>query len=344
MFREALGYPTRSPEGGRSIIVGGLLLVSLTICYGIASLETPYAYAAIVGLLPWLLVRGYYVRVIRTTIGRSNPTPPRFDDVRTLLTDGAIAMWIAILYLLPGVAILGPLVGIQVLEYELSELLTTAGLTESAIQVTIPLIGLIAVFALMSLLGALYVLPVAVTRYAYSGEWRQAIGLRTVIDGAVTEDYAIAWGVSLVIQALFLPIAYVLRVVLLGFFLHFLVAVGVRYCYGQGVGSALDLDPVGAARARMERGEKSSESGSDLRPAITRVDTSEWGVPPGADPDPMTKSAHLNLNEDREPKAETVDREDRAVERNVDREEGRDEPEEEELPSAIERISDDERQ
>jgi hypothetical protein len=203
MFREALGYPTRAPEGGRSVIAGGLLLVSITICFGIGSLDTPYAYAAVVGLFPWLLVRGYYVRVIRTTIGRSRPTPPRFDDVRRLLADGATAVGIAIIYLFPGAVILGPLVGIQVFEADLSELLTAAGVTEAAVAVLIPVVGFVAVVALMSLLGALYVLPVAVGRFAHSGEWRSAIELRTVIGGALTEDYAIAWGVSFVLQAVF---------------------------------------------------------------------------------------------------------------------------------------------
>jgi hypothetical protein len=306
MFREALGYPTRAPEGGRSVIAGGLLLVSITICFGIGSLDTPYAYAAVVGLFPWLLVRGYYVRVIRTTIGRSRPTPPRFDDVRRLLADGTTAVGIAIIYLFPGAVILGPLVGIQVFEADLSELLTAAGVTEAAVAVLIPVVGFVAVVALMSLLGALYVLPVAVGRFAHSGEWRSAIELRTVIGGALTEDYAIAWGVS-----------FVLRVLLIGFFLHFIVAVGVRYCYGQGVGSALDLDAVGDDRAATDADETGSESDGELRPAFTRVGTEQWGISPGEDGEPMRKSARFDASE--ESQAET-----------------------EKLPSSAERTSDDE--
>lgn len=318
MFREALGYPTRSPEGGRSVIVGGLSIISITICFGIGSLDTPYAYAAAVGLLPWLLIRGYYVRVIRTAVGRTRPIPPRFDGVRRLLADGATAVWIAIIYVFPGAVILGPLVAIQAFEYDLSELLAAAGVTETLISVVVPLIGLFAVVALMSLLGALYVLPVAVARFAHSGEWRRAIELRTVIDGALTEDYAIAWGVSLVLQALLLPVAYLLRLLLIGFFFHFIVAVGVRYCYAEGVGSALGLDAVETDRATTDTDRTGPESGGELIPAVTRVDTEQWGVSPGEHREPMTKGVRFEGgDEDSQAKRE-------------------------ELPSAVERIADDE--
>ena len=92
--------------------------------------------------------------------------------------------------------------------------------------------GVVALFAVMYLLGALYTLPVAVARYAHTGRVRAAFGLRTVVSGALTENYAVARALSLLLQVLLFPFAYAFRAVLVGFFLHFVVAAGVRYCYG----------------------------------------------------------------------------------------------------------------
>ncbi|MEF8778625.1 MAG: DUF4013 domain-containing protein [Natronomonas sp.] len=294
MFREALSYPTRPPEGGRSVIVGGFLLVVITACLGIAGLDAPYAYLAVAAIIPWLLVRGYYVRVIRTTIAEKRPTPARFDDIRQLSFDGVRAVGIAGVYLLPAAAVLGPLVAVRALGSDLSDLLGTR-LPETAIVVLIAAVGFLAVIALMYLLGALYVLPVAVARFAHSGRWQSAFEFRRVIDGAVTEDYAIAWGVSLIIQVTLLPFAYLLRFVLIGFFLHFIVAMGVRYCYGQGVGAALGLSPV----ATEERDDTSEpDKGPDLKPAFVRVDTAQWGVTRTSDgPDPTPENTPIEESE-----------------------------------------------
>jgi hypothetical protein len=331
MFREALSYPTRPPEGGRSVIAGGIALIAITVCYGIASLDTPYAYLAVVGLFPWLLVRGYYVRVVRTTIGRTRPTPPRFGGLKRLFADGVTAVSIAALYLLPGVVVLGPLAAVQAFELDLSTL--TATVPEPAVAGGSALVGLLAVVALMSVFGALYVLPVAIARFAHSGEWRDALKLRTVVDGALTEDYAIAWGVSFVLQAVLLPVSYLLRVLLFGFFLHFLVAIGVRYCYGQGVGTALGLSPVESAYPVAETDGQATEAEPDLTPAFTRTDTVRWGVNPSEDAEPMAKRARFDRRDDGSGAGTETPTESNDAEGETERSE---------LRSAVKRVSDDE--
>ena len=300
MFREALGYPTRSPEGGRSVIVGGLVLVVVSAFLAVAGAGEPYAYVAVIGILPWLLVRGYYVRVIRTTIGRQRPTPPRFDGVKTLLSDGVIAVGISIAYLLPGAIVLGPLIAIQAFGNDLSVILTNSALPQIAVDVIIPMVGIIAVVALMSVLGALYVLPVAVARFAHSGAVADAFEIRTVVSGAMTEDYAIAWGISFVLQAIFLPFAYLFQLVLIGFFFQFIIAVGVRYCYGQGVGAALGLDPVSAPH------ERSDPNGWALPSAVRRLDTADherYDRQPRVRPIPAIRRVEEEISE--EPAVET---------------------------------------
>ena len=273
------------------MLVGGLALVAVFACVAAFGLDPPYAYLGVLGIVPWLVVRGYYVRVVRTTIGTDRPTPPRFEDLRGLLSDGVAAVGIAAAYLLAPVGVLAPLVALRAAETDLSAIAPFGAIPDGVLSVAVPIVGLLAVVALMALLGALYVLPVAVARYAHSGRLRDAVALRTVVDGALTEDYAIAWGVSMLLQALLLPVAYLLRVLLVGFFLQFIVAAGVRYCYGQGVGAALGLSAVDAgpdpdADERTAR-DPDAPPEADLTPAVVRVDTERWGV--GAeDPD----SAH----------------------------------------------------
>lgn len=350
MFREALGYPTRSPEGGRSVIIGGLALTVVGLCVGIATTDVPYAYLAVAGLLPWLVVRGYYVRVIRTTIGRQKPVPPRFDDLRRLLGDGTIAVGIAIIYLLPPLAVLGPLVAIQAFEVNVSSLAVAGPVSDAAGTVIVPIVGLFAIVALMALLGSLYVLPVAVARFSHSGQWRDALEFRTVIGGAMTEDYAIAWGVSFLIQALLLPIAYVFQILLFGFFLQFIVGVGVRYCYGQGVGAALKLSPVESSRGsgdlETSEGEGDTESPRTPKPAFVRVDTAAWGIDPGEGAEPMTKSVLIGRSNDDSVSPEAVERSAGSADESAERDGEREDEMESEKPEldlrpAFRRVSDD---
>ena len=271
MFREAIGYPTRPPQGGRAVILGGGLLIIVAAFVSITGLGFPYGLLAAIGLVPWLLVRGYYVRVVRTTIGRENPTPPRLGNVRRLFTDGLKAVVISIAYLLPGAVVLGPLIALQVLGVDLSAILAEGPLPESASVAVTSIAGIVAVVALMYVIGALYVLPVAVGLFAHSGRLNAAFDVRRIVSGAVTEDYAIAWGVSFALQLFLLPITYLLRLFIIGFFLQFILVIGVRYCYGRGVGAAFDLEPVPAAH------ERSDPRKWDLTPAVRPInDRDEW--------------------------------------------------------------------
>lgn len=291
MLREALDYPTRPPRGGRAVLVGGSLVLLVGVLAAVAALDTRLAPVALLAVPPWLLLRGYYVRVVRTTIGEEFPTPPGFGGVVGILRDGIAAVLVAVGYLLPGVAVLAPFVYARVLGADPVGLLLGEGASPAVLGGVTAGAGVVALFAVFALIAATYVVPVAVARYAYTGRLRAAFDLRTVASGAATEDYVVAWGVSLLLQVLVLPVAYLLRVLLIGFYLQFLVAVGVRYCYGQGVGAALGLEPVGASAPGTDR--------SELRPAVRPVedsdvlgphvpdrgdDGSDDGTPPEADP------------------------------------------------------------
>lgn len=272
MFREALDYPTRPPHGGQSVIVGGLLLGAVTGLVALGSLGPRYVALSVLAVVPWLLVRGYYVHALRAAIGHDAPRPPAFGDFRRRLGDGVRAVVIAFVYFLPAFAVLSPLVYARaVAERDLTAVLVAAGVPEGAAAGVLSAVGVIALFAVMYLLGALYAVPAAVARFAYTGRLRAAFDLRTVVSAVTTEDYVVAWLVSLLLQFLLLPVAYLLRILLVGFFLQFLVGVGVRYCYGQGVGAALDLEPVVAEPvAEQSAGAGTTTDGVD--PAVRRID------------------------------------------------------------------------
>jgi hypothetical protein len=294
MFREAISYPTRPPDGGRSVIVGGLLLVVATVLAATAALGPPWGYLAALAVLPWLLVRGYHVRIVRTTIGRNHPTPPRFDDVPRLLRDGLIAVAVSIAYLAPGGIVLGPLLAIRASGTDLSTLLSELAVPAFVSTPLVSVAGVLAVLAVMYVLGALYVIPIAIARYAHSGRPRAAFGFGTVVAGSVTEDYIIAWAVSVVLQVFLLPVAYLLGVLVVGFFLHFIVSAGVRYCHGRGVGAALDLDPVPASHERSDPDEW------DLPPAVRRIERSDRsrGEPANQARSEVVQSAVRRVEED----------------------------------------------
>lgn len=222
---------------------GSLVFVVFLFALPVA-LDGPARYAALLGVVPYVLLRGYYVRIVRTTIGRDRPTPPPFGRLRRLFRDGTVSLLVTVVYLLPGAVVVGPLVSARALGTDVGAVYGELGLPSALSNAAVSVTGFLAILAFMYLIGALYAVPVGVARYAYTGRVRAAFAVRHVLAGALSEDYAVAWAVALLLQVLVFPFAYGLRALLVGFFLHFIVSAGVRYCYGQGVGAALALDPL----------------------------------------------------------------------------------------------------
>ncbi|PSQ36024.1 hypothetical protein BRD11_01910 [Halobacteriales archaeon SW_12_69_24] len=221
---------------------------------------------------------------------RDRPTPPPLDDADRLLRDGATAVAIAAAYLLPGVLVLGPLVYARAVGADLPTLYTAAGLSEGLANAAVSATGFVAIVAVMSLIGALYATPVAVTRFAREDRVAAAFEGRRVVAGALTEDYAVAWAIALLVQVVLFPIALALRAALVGFFLQFVVAVGVRYCYARGVGHGLDLDPVAPATEERTRGQDTS---GDTRGSPN----SDAGEDTADGPDPTTVGTAAEMDD-----------------------------------------------
>jgi hypothetical protein len=288
MLRAALSYPTRNPDGPRSVLIGGGLVFLASVFGATSLLEGSVGLVALVGVLPWLALRGYYVRVLRTSIGRDRPTPPPMADGGRLLRDGAVAVGISAAYLLPGAVVLGPLVYARAVGTDVGTLYAEVGLPAVLADAVLSATGFLALLAAMYLLGALYATPVAVARFAYEDRLGAAFELRRVVDGALTEDYAVAWAAALLLQVVLFPIAYVFRAAIVGFFFHFVVAVAVRYCYARGVGEGSDLEPIARTTDEAAQGAEgphdapaSATSAPEEEPATDAGPTARG---PGSDP------------------------------------------------------------
>ena len=314
MLRAALSYPTRNPDGPRSVLLGGGLVFLASLFSATSLLGGPVSLVALVGVLPWLALRGYYVRVLRTSIGRDRPTPPPMTDGGRLLRDGAVAVGISAVYLLPGAVVLGPLVYARAVGTDVGTLYAEVGLQALLADAVLSATGFLALLAAMYLLGALYATPVAVARFAYEDRLGAAFELRHVVDGALTEDYAVAWAAALLLQVVLFPIAYVFRAAIVGFFFHFVVAVAVRYCYARGVGEGSDLEPLARTTDESAPGAEGPHdapapgtSAPEEGPAADADTTARnTGSDPGdTDRDPNRSSDAASTSDDHAPTSDT---------------------------------------
>lgn len=248
MLREALDFPTSGERGSAALLVGSALLLfsGLVVVVGAqlpilsAVPDSAVVVPLALGIVLQLGVRGYYVRVLRVTAAELDPVAPSFGDVRGLFRDGLAAVAIAFVYLLPTLLLFAIAAGGNL-----------AGAVENPFQLRDPTsiaaaetVGsLAALLGLFTALASLYLVPGAVTLYAYERRVRSAFDLRTVVRGTASEDYAVGWVVSLVLQALLLPIVLFLYALLVGVVLHFLLGVAVRYMWGSSFGAAMGFDP-----------------------------------------------------------------------------------------------------
>lgn len=250
MLGAALDYPTSGPNGSTAVLVGGgLLLVSVPFAFFGLALPPLLGIA----LVCHLAVRGYYVRVLRRVAGDPEPDAPAFDGWGDLLVDGTKAVLVLLGYLLPALVLVVVAVGGQV-----TSAVQGPGAAFSTLRT---LTGLTVLFLLLYLVGMAYVLPAAVTNFAYTGRLRAAFR-PDVLRGVLTEDYAVGWLLSVVLQAGALPFVLVFQALLVGFFLQFLVGVAVRYVWGRSFGAALGLEP---AAVRNKGGKLPAGRGNEHR-------------------------------------------------------------------------------
>ncbi|WP_255149417.1 DUF4013 domain-containing protein [Halorarius halobius] len=239
MLTEALDYPTSGDHGSTALLAGsGLLLLGVLVA-GAGTFAPPaVATAALVaGFLVQLPVRGYYVRVLRATAAESEPTAPSFGAPARLLRDGVVAVVVGVAYLLPA----GLLFAVAAGGNLVAAVRDPTAIDPATVAAAETVGGLAALFGLFALLAAAYLVPAAVTMYAHEGRVGAAFGLRRIVDAVLSEDYAVGWLLTTLLQFLFLPVAVLFYSLLIGFVFQFLLGVAVRYVWGSAVGSALSL-------------------------------------------------------------------------------------------------------
>lgn len=262
MLSEALDFPTSGERGSAALLVGSLALLLSAGALVAGGVFAPFLLGV---LLLQLVARGYYVRVLRVTAVERDPVAPGFDDPTSLLRDGLGAIVVSVVYFLPSLVLFSVAAGGNLASAVDNPLRLRDPTTIAAAETVGSLAALLGLF---SVLAALYLVPGAVTLYAHENRLRPAFDLRRVVGGTLSEDYAVGWVVTVLLQAFLLPIVLVLYSLLVGAFLHFFLAVAVRYIWGVSVGSALDIEPPAVDRAGItpDQGSASAAPGVAVPP------------------------------------------------------------------------------
>lgn len=254
MIREALNYPPSGKHGSKAVIVGGLFFIVLAVASVVSQYlldrgvsttltaigavrqtvtteDVSFILVAVAGLYlcVHLVFRGYYVAVLRAVAGVTDPVAPPFRNSR-LLTDGIKSGVILLGYLVPALVLGG---------FGLLVRRSSAPDTQSVILNTVGAFAFL--LGLFALIAAAYLVPAATTLFAQQDSLRAAFELSTVRTCVFTEDYAVGWVVAGVVRIVCVPIAVLLELVLVGFFVRFYVLVSIQHLYAMAVTNALGL-------------------------------------------------------------------------------------------------------
>lgn len=254
MIREALNYPPSGEHGSKAVLVGGFLFILLTavgivawsllegdpsvvfVPLGVAalwfSLENITVALITVTVLFFcirIVLWGYYVAVLRASTGEIDPVAPSFSGIRNVI-DGIKSIAVSFVYFFPAVVLSGFGLSIQ--------LVSSPGARGTLINT----LGAFAfLFGLFAFIVAAYLVPAAITLFARKDSLRAAFDLSTVGTCVLTEDYAVGWLLAKLMLLVFTPIAILLQIVIVGFFLRFYLHTSVNHIYATAVTNALDL-------------------------------------------------------------------------------------------------------
>ena len=211
MLGDALSFPANSDDWLPTLIIGGVL-----------TLLSPL-------ILPSLVVYGYLARVMRR--GAAGETrSPSFTDWGSLFGDGVMLFVVTLGYLL--IALI-PVVGAGFLLGVGTQLSGDA----SASTLASGLLGLgftLVVVAVVLLLA--YLLPAAYVNFVIEdGSLRSAFAVRTILRGAFTGKYAVAWVLGTVLAF----VGSLLLVTIVGAVATFYAQVAAYYLYSRGFAEGL---------------------------------------------------------------------------------------------------------
>jgi hypothetical protein len=227
MLSDALSFPRRGDDWLSTLLVGGILTLLGFL------------------ILPVFVVQGYLVRVLDRAARRER-TPPSFTEWGTLFVDGLKVLVVNLVYGLPvfvlGVVVFGAAVIIVPGEPMVVDSVEPGG-APPVPQSTGSggLLVFVALVALVALLGLVvsYLLPAALANFAREDRLGAAFAFRTVLAGAFTRDYAVAWLLAMIVGLVGGLVGSALSVVVVGLFVLFYVQVVFYYLVGRGFAAGL---------------------------------------------------------------------------------------------------------
>jgi hypothetical protein len=228
MLSDALSFPRRGDDWLPTLIVGGIL--------------TALGFL----VLPAIIVQGYLVRVLHAA-ARDDRNPPSFTQWGGLFVDGLKLFVVNLVYGLLAV------VPVTVVFASLVVIVPTGPVTDGPGMPPVEpgmapqprlTAGIVVFLALLLVaVGAVlvvgYVLPAALANFAIEGRMRAAFHLRTVLRGAFTREYAVAWLIAVVVGVVGGLVGSALTVVVVGVFVLFYVQVSLYYLVGRGFAAGL---------------------------------------------------------------------------------------------------------
>ncbi|ESS10585.1 MAG: protein of unknown function (DUF4013) [uncultured archaeon A07HR60] len=244
MLQESIRTPIRTGDFLGIGLVGGILLVlSPAFVLGFVALltVTPLAIlAAPIAVLPGLVIRGYYVRVVGAA-SNGGETVPSFVRWGGLYRDGVKSVLLSAGYLLPAIVTTGVLVSYV---GTLNQDLTSAELAAGGGLGTIPAgIGFLAVGLYLVVFA--FVRPSAIACLAQTGRLHDGFALRRVLTRAATGRYVAGWLLSVAVTVAGLAVTTPLVALLLGIPLVFYARVISHWLFGRGLAispGASDVD------------------------------------------------------------------------------------------------------
>lgn len=240
MLSDAIEYPLEGDDAVPTLAIGGALSLASSALgvVGVLLLLVPLVgwvlgpLAALVGLVPTVLLGGYSVAVSRSVMD-GRPEPPRFTDWEQYFRDGLALLGIAVVYSLPGIVLVA--VG--------GLLATVAPLLPEGVAVILVLLVVYggAVIAPIYQTSFMYVFPAAMVNYARTGELNAAWDVDTLRAVLTDRDYALAWGLATVVLLAASSAGSSLTLVLVGFAVLFYGQVAAVYLFTRGAAGALDV-------------------------------------------------------------------------------------------------------
>ena len=203
MFETALAYPKAGAGAPKRIALGGVLVLFSFL------------------IVPLILLQGYYLRVLGSSFG-GEPTPPSFEDWRTLFADGVKAFAVVFAYtLLPSTCLF------------LAALVGGDGGGGFAVLGTGILIVSLLLYAVVS-----YVAPIGLVALARTGSMGASLDRAEIAPVARSGMYLRGWLLAALVFVVGSVVAAMASVLLLGVFVFFYANVAASYLVGRGVANA----------------------------------------------------------------------------------------------------------